>query len=95
MKENGIANEVADDEYEVNCRATLLSQEQPWALADPRVQGTNPCLVADKFKCGQNHDGADDKSPNEYLAKKFEEMYDLYQGVAGKDFFSVRNYRMG
>lgn len=59
------------------------------------MQGVNPCLVADKFKCGQNHDGADDKSPNEYLAKKFEEMYDLYQGVAGKDFFSVRNYRMG
>jgi hypothetical protein len=55
----------------------------------------NPCLLGDNFKCGQKNDGSQTKGPNEWLAKKFEEMHDMYEGMQGKSFFSIRQYRQG
>ena len=52
----------------------------------------NPDADADRFRCGQKHDGASNAGPNEWLAKKFDDMHDMYQGVQGKNAFAIRQY---
>ncbi|WWC91862.1 uncharacterized protein L201_006809 [Kwoniella dendrophila CBS 6074] len=47
----------------------------------------------EKFKCGQKHDGKGYTGPNEWLAKKFEELHELYQGQVGKNSFAIRGYQ--
>ncbi|WRT70085.1 uncharacterized protein IL334_007079 [Kwoniella shivajii] len=54
---------------------------------------TNPNPSADGYKCGQNHDGKGYTGPNEWLAKKFEELHDLYSGQVGKNSFAIRGYQ--
>jgi DNA polymerase lambda len=51
--------------------------------------------VADTFKCGQAHDGSATDGPNDWLAKKFDEMHDMYQGAKHKNDFQVRGYQKG
>jgi hypothetical protein len=51
--------------------------------------------VADRFKCGQAHDGSATSGPNDWLAKKFDEMHDMYQGAQHKNDFQVRGYQKG
>ena len=53
----------------------------------------NPSDLTNGFKCGQDHDGRND-GPNEWLAAKFGEMHDLYQAVAGKSPFAIRQYQL-
>lgn len=55
----------------------------------------NPNWVADRFKCGQSHDGSATIGPNDWLAKKFDEMHDLYQGAQHKNSFQIRGYQKG
>jgi DNA polymerase lambda len=55
----------------------------------------NPCRIADRFKCGQAHDGSATTGPNDWLAKKFDEMHDMYQGAQHKNDFQVRGYQKG
>jgi hypothetical protein len=45
------------------------------------------------YKCGRKNDGTGEHGPNEWLAKKFDEMHDLYQGVPGKSHFAIRQYQ--
>ena len=59
------------------------------------IQNSNPDTRVDSWKCGQDHGGKSNKGPNEWLAVKFAEMHDLYQGVQGKNSFSVRQYQQG
>jgi hypothetical protein len=59
------------------------------------AQEGNPCRVADSFKCGQAHDGSATNGPNDWLAKKFDEMHDMYQGAQHKNSFQVRGYQKG
>lgn len=61
--------------------------------ADPDDDEGNPDKMANGFRCGQKNDGTGNKGPNEWLAKKFEEMHDLYQGVQGKNPFAIRQYQ--
>ena len=51
----------------------------------------NPDPWGDRFKCGKDDDGSG-TGPNEWLAKKFDEMHDMYQGVPGKNPFAIRQY---
>lgn len=55
----------------------------------------NVCVMADNFKCGQSNDGSASKGPNEWLAKKFDQLHEMYEGVQGKSFFSIRQYHNG
>ncbi|RXK41478.1 hypothetical protein M231_01186 [Tremella mesenterica] len=55
----------------------------------------NPNPSANGWKCGQVNDGNPHESPNEWLAKKLDEMHDLYLGQTDKNPFSVRGYRRG
>ncbi|WWD03793.1 hypothetical protein V865_001849 [Kwoniella europaea PYCC6329] len=45
------------------------------------------------YKCSQKNDGKGYTGPNEWLAKKFEELHDLYQGQVGKNSFAIRGYQ--
>ena len=63
-------------------------------MGDATREG-NPCRVANAFKCGQNHDGSTTDGPNDWLAKKFDEMHDMYQGAQHKNEFQVRGYQKG
>ncbi|EIW71916.1 hypothetical protein TREMEDRAFT_26921 [Tremella mesenterica DSM 1558] len=54
---------------------------------------TNPDPLANVWRCGQSNDGNPLESPNERLAKKLDEMHDLYLGQTDKNPFSVRGYR--
>lgn len=58
-------------------------------------EDSNPCRAADRFKCGQSHDGAPSQGPNDWLAKKFDEMHDMYQGAQHKNSFQVMGYQKG
>jgi hypothetical protein len=60
-----------------------------------RGDDSNPNWVADRFKCGQSHDGTATTGPNDWLAKKFDEMHDLYQGAQHKNSFQIRGYQKG
>jgi hypothetical protein len=60
-----------------------------------RGDNSNPNWVADRFKCGQSHDGSPTTGPNDWLAKKFDEMHDMYQGAQHKNSFQVRGYQKG
>jgi hypothetical protein len=60
-----------------------------------REQKGNPCRVADGFKCGQAHHGSATDGPNDWLAKKLDEMHDMYQGAQHKNSFQVRGYQKG
>ena len=51
--------------------------------------------MADGYKCGQSHDGSVVDGPNAWLAKKFDEMHDLYEGAQHKNSFQVRGYQKG
>ncbi|WVQ84531.1 hypothetical protein IAT38_006685 [Cryptococcus sp. DSM 104549] len=53
----------------------------------------NPNPKANGFKCGQAHDGQAYEGPNEWLAKKFEQMHHTYEGQVGKNPFSIRQYQ--
>jgi DNA polymerase lambda len=58
----------------------------------------NPCPMADRFKCGQAHDGSPkspDEHPNEWLAKKFDDMHEMYSGAKHKNDWQIRGYRNG
>lgn len=65
------------------------------ALGGEEVKEGNPCRVANGFKCGQAHDGSTTDGPNDWLAKKFDEMHDMYQGAQHKNSFQVRGYQKG
>ncbi|ORY31676.1 hypothetical protein BCR39DRAFT_465497 [Naematelia encephala] len=63
-----------------------------------RSQSANPDSRGDRFKCGQDHDGTErstNAGPNEWLAKKFEDLHDMYLGVQGKNQFAIRQYQQG
>nr|XP_018261046.1 uncharacterized protein I303_06763 [Kwoniella dejecticola CBS 10117]OBR83204.1 hypothetical protein I303_06763 [Kwoniella dejecticola CBS 10117] len=47
------------------------------------------------FKCSEKHDGKGYSGPNEWLARKFEELHGLYQGQVGKNSFAIRGYQRG
>lgn len=54
--------------------------------------------MADRFKCGQAHDGTPKDPgdhPNEWLAKKFDELSDMYSGAKYKNEWQLRGYRNG
>jgi DNA polymerase lambda len=58
----------------------------------------NPCPLADRYKCDQAHDGSPlspDEHPNEWLAKKFDEMHEMYSGAKHKNDWQIRGYRNG
>ena len=44
------------------------------------------------WKCAEAHDGTSTKGPNEWLAAKFDDLHDLYEGVQGKNAFAIRQY---
>ncbi|WVR09566.1 hypothetical protein IAU60_006635 [Kwoniella sp. DSM 27419] len=69
-------------------------EEAGEAGAEPKskVSATTKPL-AGGFKCGQPNDGKGYTGPNEWLAKKFEELHDLYQGQVGKNAFAIRGYQ--
>ncbi len=54
-----------------------------------------PSSEANGYKCAQDNDGSGAKGANEWLAVKFEEMHDMYQGVQGKSHFAIRQYIQG
>nr|XP_019001289.1 uncharacterized protein I203_05994 [Kwoniella mangroviensis CBS 8507]OCF64750.1 hypothetical protein I203_05994 [Kwoniella mangroviensis CBS 8507] len=56
-----------------------------------RLQGVN--TKSNGYKCSQKNDGKGYTGPNEWLAKKFEELHDLYQGQVGKNSFAIRGYQ--
>jgi DNA polymerase lambda len=62
---------------------------------DPVEIEGNPNPWANKFKCGQAHDGTAAKGPNEWLASKFDEMYNMYTGAKHKSHFQLRGYMLG
>ncbi|OCF34187.1 hypothetical protein I316_04137 [Kwoniella heveanensis BCC8398] len=62
---------------------------------DPDPDPDNPNPKADRFKCGKKNDGKGYVGPNEWLAKKFEELHSLYQGQVGKNSFAIRGYQRG
>lgn len=66
----------------------------PLAVPAPDEDG-NPSKMADGYKCGQTHDGSPSGGPNDWLAKKFDEMHDMYQGAQHKNSFQVRGYQKG
>nr|XP_019044000.1 hypothetical protein I302_07280 [Kwoniella bestiolae CBS 10118]OCF22930.1 hypothetical protein I302_07280 [Kwoniella bestiolae CBS 10118] len=45
------------------------------------------------YTCNRKNDGKGYTGPNEWLAKKFEELHDLYQGQVGKNSFAIRGYQ--
>jgi DNA polymerase lambda len=55
----------------------------------------NPSPTANKYKCGQRHNGKkkEPDGPNEWLAKEFDKLHDLYQGDRSKSEFQVRGYQ--
>lgn len=55
----------------------------------------NPDPHAKHYKCGRSNDGTASQGPNEWLAKKFEAMHDMYQGAQHKNTFQVRGYQKG
>lgn len=61
-------------------------------VVDDDLSG-NPDSRGDYFRCGQKHEGMGNHGPNEWLAKKFEDLHDLYQGVQGKNPFAIRQYQ--
>jgi hypothetical protein len=72
------------------------AEERPSSpLTIPKGLDKNPSRMADGFICGQSHDGAPSDGPNDWLAKKFDEMHDLYQGAQHKNSFQVRGYQKG
>lgn len=52
----------------------------------------DPDPHADASRCGQKNAGVVQTGPNEWLAKKFDDMHDMYQGVQGKNAFAIRQY---
>ncbi|TYJ57995.1 hypothetical protein B9479_001354 [Cryptococcus floricola] len=53
----------------------------------------NPNPLADRFMFGRKNDKVGKDGPNEFLAKKFEELHELYEGQPGKNAFSIRMYQ--
>ncbi|KAL1405924.1 hypothetical protein Q8F55_007604 [Vanrija albida] len=53
----------------------------------------NPNPWADKFKCGQKHDGTAPTGPNEWLAKQFDDLHSKYEAMPGKNEFAIRGYQ--
>jgi hypothetical protein len=49
--------------------------------------------VANRFKCGQKHDGKTKGGPNEWLAKEFDKLFTLYEGDRVKNDFAIRGYQ--
>jgi DNA polymerase lambda len=47
---------------------------------------------SDRFQCGQDKGSS---VVNEWLAKKLDDMYDMYYGLQGKSSFAVNGYRRG
>ena len=85
---NPLADRQLLEEDEVD---ELPSHPVPIPTSDDR----NPSSVADGYKCGQTHDGSPSTGPNDWLAKKFDEMHDLYQGAQHKNPFQIRGYQKG
>lgn len=46
-------------------------------------------------KGGQEKSRKSEKGPNEWLAEKFDQLHDLYEGQVGKNPHSIRQYRNG
>lgn len=46
-------------------------------------------------KGGQEKSRKNEKGPNEWLAEKFDQLHDLYEGQMGKNPHSIRQYRNG
>ncbi|WVQ74353.1 hypothetical protein IAR50_003953 [Cryptococcus sp. DSM 104548] len=61
--------------------------------SDTDEDNGNPNPLADRFMFGRKNDGVGKAGPNEFLAKKFEALYELYEGQPGKNTFSIRMYR--
>ncbi|WVF67238.1 hypothetical protein IAT40_001986 [Kwoniella sp. CBS 6097] len=72
---------VSCENYEENDIGSLIQLSQ------------NPNPKADGYKFGRKNDGKGYVGPNEWLAKKFEELHSLYQGQAGKNSFAIRGYQ--
>nr|XP_019010474.1 uncharacterized protein I206_04943 [Kwoniella pini CBS 10737]OCF49255.1 hypothetical protein I206_04943 [Kwoniella pini CBS 10737] len=83
-----------DDMIDGVMKGSIVDQE---VSITPRPQAgaslTNVKGKSDGFKCAQKMDGKGYTGPNEWLAKKFEELYDLYQGQVGKNSFAIRGYQ--
>lgn len=83
---------VTDDQMlEEEDMEAIPSSPVPISKSDDK----NPTRMADGFKCGQTQDGSPSEGPNDWLAKKFDEMHDLYQGAQHKNSFQVRGYQKG
>ncbi|WVQ94837.1 hypothetical protein IAU59_001920 [Kwoniella sp. CBS 9459] len=68
------------------------------SLSDPEASDEEgdkgiPIPRAAGFKCSKKIDGKGYVGPNEWLAKKFEELHGLYQGQVGKNSFAIRGYQ--
>jgi DNA polymerase lambda len=68
------------------------AEAEPNELAGKVDDTRNPDPRGDHFKCGKDNDGNPSTGPNEWLAKKFDEMHDMYHGVPGKNPFAIRQY---
>ncbi|ODN73397.1 hypothetical protein L202_07925 [Cryptococcus amylolentus CBS 6039] len=60
---------------------------------DADEDDSNPNPLADRFMFGRKNDKAGKNGPNEFLARKFEELHELYEGQPGKNAFSIRTYQ--
>lgn len=74
----------------------VISGVQSGSLDDvEEADDFNPNPMADRFRCGQSNDGGPRTGPNEWLASKLDELYNMYTGAKHKDHFQLRAYMLG
>lgn len=55
----------------------------------------NPNPLADRFKCGQVHEGNQQVGPNDWLASKMDELLEMYTSSKDKNDWQVNAYTKG
>ncbi|KAL7424399.1 hypothetical protein Q5752_000081 [Cryptotrichosporon argae] len=85
---------LAAGEGEADALDVMISGVKDGSIeAEESDDDANPKPKANHFKCGQTHDSKTSGGPNEWLAKKFEDMHSMYEGVQGKSDFAIRGYQ--